>query len=407
MAVKSIDLTVGVGGYTVIAGDQGPAGLLTVAITYDGALAYHRSDVTAVLSNTGSYFPVPPVTLFENVSATDTHQFRIPDAMILNPVMTYGATTLTVTVQGKNIWGNNDGFSRSATKSVEMPNEPLYSPTLTGADVAFDNWDKPISVGIQNYSRTIASLGSASSGRGTVIRSIVVELGRPYMGPLVTRQFNFTAGSTTVTNLSTLVDQTFSLDNLQARFTVTNSIGRTTRVDVIVPLLPYNWPRIGSFNGFRCDEDLTPNKLGAWFAFSLTAEADSLGGINSIQGITFDYYQLSPGDNSPHWVSVPIQEGVVSGPYGDGTILPQHTIELSFTIADLIMVSMSSSVSMLPGEKPGINIMPGSAGIAFGKKATESGYADSAWPIKCPGLVVTGNGDIMIAGKSLRQLLGI
>ena len=391
MAVLSVSVQGGAWGNTAYVGDAGSQGLFTANIAYDGALSYHRCDVVVTL--TKSLFGVPdpsfvPVTLLTQTGVVDSIPFRVPKEMAAEPVLFDASTCIvTVSAQGKNIFGNDSGSKRTGTGSAQVPSTGDFLPVVSGVIAEIDNGDisSLISIGLQNRSRIQAFLTSATAGYGATISRITAEVIADGTFFLASTTIPFTSGAVSVSNLSVLIDKTYNRTNLALRISVVNGRDLTGSSQTLLTLHPYNPPRLVSFNAFRCNVDLSANNLGEYFAFTADIAVDTLGGINSLQQLEYAW----GGDGIPFsaWFSFP--SGTQIGPIGDGEIVYTKNYEIQIRISDLISEILAGG--SLPRKKTTRSYLAGGEGMALGKDATVPNKLDVAWDIRSDGDIIVGN----------------
>lgn len=136
--------------------------------------------------------------------------------------------------------------------------------------------------------------------------------------------------------------------------------------------LAYTKPRITNLRVNRCNPSGSVTDSGAYVGISFSWKTDK-----TVTSITVEAVSASEGQNLGA-ISATGTSGNVSAVKG-GNLDVEKTYKIMVTVADEL--GATSTTATLPGEAFAIDFLAGGNGVAFGKAAERSGYADFAFDI--------------------------
>ncbi|MBE5786821.1 MAG: hypothetical protein E7324_04690 [Clostridiales bacterium] len=160
--------------------------------------------------------------------------------------------------------------------------------------------------------------------------------------------------------------------------TATDARGRTGKQTLIIPVEPYQPPRLANILTQRCDEDGQVQDEGAWILAAADTVVSSCGGHNAAE--TYVSFRPQGGED---WIAGGyLTSGALI--FGDGEIDIGRNYEIRYDIHDLLQGS-TISYDVITRAKPELHIRRGGGAWAFG------GLADVTGALKVYGnLMMTG-----------------
>lgn len=196
--------------------------------------------------------------------------------------------------------------------------------------------------------------------------------------------------------------------DLTLTVTVTDSRGRTATYTETLTVLDYSYPSIRLFKADRCNEDGTAAQVdGTHVRYSFQGSVVSLNNKNALAGVV--YYKLASDSEWTKAESLPVTSYTLSA---TDKVLTQifdalSSYDIKVRLQDYFYY-VEQAVSI--GTKGVImDFLADGTGIAFGKVAETSGYAEFGWPLKLtePLEIEQGGTGASTAAGALSALGGV
>lgn len=349
---------------------------VTITITYEEAVSQPSVSSTSV--NMGS-----AVTIYTNrVSTATTHTLLytfgntsgtiatgVGASVSWTPALTLAAQipsatsgTCTITCQSYN--GGVLTGTRTYTLTLNVPSTIV--PSISSVTV--EDTNSTVATRIQAYVKTLSTLSvdiTATGSHGSTVTSYRTSLDG----------VTYTAASFTASKkLSASGDMTLTV-------TVTDSRGRTATYTETLTVLDYSYPSIRLFKADRCNSDGSAAQLdGTNVRYSFEGGVVSLNNKNALVCVV--YYKLASDTEWTKSESLPVTSYNLSA---TDKVLTQTfdalaSYDLKVRLQDYFYY-VEQAVSI--GTKGVImDFLADGTGIAFGKVAETSGYAEFGWPLK-------------------------
>lgn len=349
---------------------------VTITITYEEAVSQPSVSSTSV--NMGS-----AVTIYTNrVSTATTHTLLytfgntsgtiatgVGASVSWTPALTLAAQipsatsgTCTITCQRYN--GGVLTGTRTYTLTLNVPSTIV--PSISSVTV--EDTNSTVATRIQAYVKTLSTLSvdiTATGSYGSTVTSYRTSLDG----------VTYTAASFTASKkLSASGDMTLTV-------TVTDSRGRTATYTETLTVLDYSYPSIRLFKADRCNSDGSAAQLdGTNVRYSFEGGVVSLNNKNALACVV--YYKLASDTEWTKSESLPVTSYNLSA---TDKVLTQTfdalaSYDLKVRLQDYFYY-VEQAVSI--GTKGVImDFLADGTGIAFGKVAETSGYAEFGWPLK-------------------------
>jgi phage structural protein len=349
---------------------------VTITITYEEAVSQPSVSSTSV--NMGS-----AVTIYTNrVSTATTHTLLytfgntsgtiatgVGASVSWTPALTLAAQipsatsgTCTITCQSYN--GGVLTGTRTYTLTLNVPSTIV--PSISSVTV--EDTNSTVATRIQAYVKTLSTLSvdiTATGSYGSTVTSYRTSLDG----------VTYTAASFTASKkLSASGDMTLTV-------TVTDSRGRTATYTETLTVLDYSYPSIRLFKADRCNSDGSAAQLdGTNVRYSFEGGVVSLNNKNALACVV--YYKLASDTEWTKSESLPVTSYNLSA---TDKVLTQTfdalaSYDLKVRLQDYFYY-VEQAVSI--GTKGVImDFLADGTGIAFGKVAETSGYAEFGWPLK-------------------------
>ena len=349
---------------------------VTITITYEEAVSQPSVSSTSV--NMGS-----AVTIYTNrVSTATTHTLLytfgntsgtiatgVGASVSWTPALTLAAQipsatsgTCTITCQSYN--GGVLTGTRTYTLTLNVPSTIV--PSISSVTV--EDTNSTVATRIQAYVKTLSTLSvdiTATGSYGSTVTSYRTSLDG----------VTYTAASFTASKkLSASGDMTLTV-------TVTDSRGRTATYTETLTVLDYSYPSIRLFKADRCNSDGSAAQLdGTNVRYSFEGGVVSLNNKNALVCVV--YYKLASDTEWTKSESLPVTSYNLSA---TDKVLTQTfdalaSYDLKVRLQDYFYY-VEQAVSI--GTKGVImDFLADGTGIAFGKVAETSGYAEFGWPLK-------------------------
>lgn len=349
---------------------------VTITITYEEAVSQPSVSSTSV--NMGS-----AVTIYTNrVSTATTHTLLytfgntsgtiatgVGASVSWTPALTLAAQipsatsgTCTITCQSYN--GGVLTGTRTYTLTLNVPSTIV--PSISSVTV--EDTNSTVATRIQAYVKTLSTLSvdiTATGSYGSTVTSYRTSLDG----------VTYTAASFTASKkLSASGDMTLTV-------TVTDSRGRTATYTETLTVLDYSYPSIRLFKADRCNSDGSAAQLdGINVRYSFEGGVVSLNNKNALVCVV--YYKLASDTEWTKSESLPVTSYNLSA---TDKVLTQTfdalaSYDLKVRLQDYFYY-VEQAVSI--GTKGVImDFLADGTGIAFGKVAETSGYAEFGWPLK-------------------------
>lgn len=349
---------------------------VTITITYEEAVS--QPSVSSASVNLGS-----AVTIYTNrVSTATTHTLLytfgntsgtiatgVGASVSWTPGLTLAAQipsatsgTCTITCQSYN--GGVFTGTRTYTLTLNVPSTIV--PSISSVTV--EDTNTTVATRIQAYVKTLSTLSvdiTATGSYGSTVTSYRTSLDG----------VTYTAASFTASKkLSASGDMTLTV-------TVTDSRGRTATYTETLTVLDYSYPSIRLFKADRCNSDGSAAQLdGTNVRYSFEGGVVSLNNKNALACVV--YYKLASDTEWTKSESLPVTSYNLSA---TDKVLTQTfdalaSYDLKVRLQDYFYY-VEQAVSI--GTKGVImDFLADGTGIAFGKVAETSGYAEFGWPLK-------------------------
>lgn len=349
---------------------------VTITITYEEAVS--QPSVSSASVNLGS-----AVTIYTNrVSTATTHTLLytfgntsgtiatgVGASVSWTPGLTLAAQipsatsgTCTITCQSYN--GGVFTGTRTYTLTLNVPSTIV--PSISSVTV--EDTNTTVATRIQAYVKTLSTLSvdiTATGSYGSTVTSYRTSLDG----------VTYTAASFTASKkLSASGDMTLTV-------TVTDSRGRTATYTETLTVLDYSYPSIRLFKADRCNSDGSAAQLdGTNVRYSFEGGGVSLNNKNALACVV--YYKLASDTEWTKSESLPVTSYNLSA---TDKVLTQTfdalaSYDLKVRLQDYFYY-VEQAVSI--GTKGVImDFLADGTGIAFGKVAETSGYAEFGWPLK-------------------------
>lgn len=349
---------------------------VTITITYEEAVS--QPSVSSASVNLGS-----AVTIYTNrVSTATTHTLLytfgntsgtiatgVGASVSWTPGLTLAAQipsatsgTCTITCQSYN--GCVFTGTRTYTLTLNVPSTIV--PSISSVTV--EDTNTTVATRIQAYVKTLSTLSvdiTATGSYGSTVTSYRTSLDG----------VTYTAASFTASKkLSASGDMTLTV-------TVTDSRGRTATYTETLTVLDYSYPSIRLFKADRCNSDGSAAQLdGTNVRYSFEGGVVSLNNKNALACVV--YYKLASDTEWTKSESLPVTSYNLSA---TDKVLTQTfdalaSYDLKVRLQDYFYY-VEQAVSI--GTKGVImDFLADGTGIAFGKVAETSGYAEFGWPLK-------------------------
>lgn len=349
---------------------------VTITITYEEAVSQPSVSSTSV--DMGS-----AVTIYTNrVSTATTHTLLytfgntsgtiatgVGASVSWTPALTLAAQipsatsgTCTITCQSYN--GGVLTGTRTCTMTLNVPTTIVPSIST----VTVEDTNSTVATRIQAYVKTLSTLSldiTAVGSYGSTVTSY-----RTSLDGVTYTSASFTASK----KLSASGDMTLTV-------TVTDSRGRTTTYTETLTVLDYSYPSIRLFKADRCNSDGSAAQLdGTNVRYSFEGGVVSLNNKNTLACTV--YYKLASDTEWTKAESLPVTTYNLSA---TDKVLTQTfdalaSYDLKVRLQDYFYY-VEQAVSI--GTKGVImDFLADGTGIAFGKVAETSGYAEFGWPLK-------------------------
>lgn len=349
---------------------------VTITITYEEAVS--QPSVSSASVNLGS-----AVTIYTNrVSTATTHTLLytfgntsgtiatgVGASVSWTPGLTLAAQipsatsgTCTITCHSYN-----DGvFTGTRTYTLTLNVPSTIVPSISSVTV--EDTNTTVATRIQAYVKTLSTLSvdiTATGSYGSTVTSYRTSLDG----------VTYTAASFTASKkLSASGDMTLTV-------TVTDSRGRTATYTETLTVLDYSYPSIRLFKADRCNSDGSAAQLdGTNVRYSFEGGVVSLNNKNALACVV--YYKLASDTEWTKSESLPVTSYNLSA---TDKVLTQTfdalaSYDLKVRLQDYFYY-VEQAVSI--GTKGVImDFLADGTGIAFGKVAETSGYAEFGWPLK-------------------------
>ena len=376
---------------------------VTITITYEEAVS--QPSVSSSSVNMGS-----AVTIYTNrVSTATTHTLlytfgntsgtiatSVGASASWTPPLTLAAQipnatsgVCTITCQSYN--GGTLTGTRTCTLTLNVPSTVV--PSISSVTV--EDTNTTVATRIEAYVRTLSTLSvaiTASGAQGSTISSYRTSLdGVTYS----------TASFTASKKLSTAGDITLTV-------TVTDSRGRTATYTETLTVLDYSYPSIRLFKADRCNSDGSAAQVdGTNVRYSFEGGVVALNNKNALACVV--YYKLASAETWTQAESLPVTSFNLSQ---TDKVLTQtfdalSSYDLKVRLQDYFYY-VEQAVSI--GTKGVImDFLADGTGIAFGKVAETSGYAEFGWPLKLsePLEIAQGGTGASTAAGAIAALGGV
>lgn len=349
---------------------------VTITITYEEAVSQPSVSSTSV--NMGS-----AVTIYTNrVSTATTHTLLytfgntsgtistgVGASVSWTPALTLAAQipsatsgTCTITCQSYN--GGVLTGTRTCTLTLNVPSTIV--PSISSVTV--EDTNSTVATRIQAYVKTLSTLSVDITAAGSY-------------GSTVTSYRTSLDGVTYTSDSFTASKKLSASGNMTLTVTVTDSRGRTATYTETLTVLDYSYPSIRLFKADRCNSDGSAAQLdGTNVRYSLEGGVVSLNNKNALACTV--YYKLASDTEWSKAESLPVTSYNLSA---TDKVLTQAfdalaSYDLKVRLQDYFYY-VEQAVSI--GTKGVImDFLADGTGIAFGKVAETSGYAEFGWPLK-------------------------
>lgn len=376
---------------------------VTITITYEEAVSQPSASSTSV--DMGS-----AVTIYTNrVSTATTHtilytfgntsgtiETNVGASVSWTPALTLASVipgaisgSCTITCQSYN--GGVLTGTRTCALTLKVP--PAVVPSISSVTVSDAN--STVAAKIGAYVKMLSMLSveiTAAGSYGSTVSSYRTSLDG----------VNYTQASFTCTKrLSTSGDLTLTV-------TVTDSRGRTATYTETLTVLDYSYPSIRLFKADRCNADGSAAQVdGTHVRYSFTGSVVSLNNKNALAGVV--YYKLASDSEWTKAESLPVTSYTLSA---TDKVLTQtfdalSSYDIKVRLQDYFYY-VEQAVSI--GTKGVImDFLADGSGVAFGKVAETSGYAEFGWPLKLsePLEIAQGGTGASTAAGALSALGGV
>lgn len=168
-------------------------------------------------------------------------------------------------------------------------------------------------------------------------------------------------------------------------YAVTDARGQPAEKTVYLTVEAYHIPYLSNALLYRCDASGTASDTGAYIYAKATANYASCAGKNSIKSLKV-YWRKS---GSSSWSSADLTSGT-GKVVGSSGIDTKYIYEAYIEATDALGKTGRYTES-IPSEHVFIHKKKGGKALGIGKYVEKDELVDSAWPIKAPGLTITGD----------------
>ena len=327
-------------------------------------------------------------------SSSDTIATNVGDSASWTPALTLAslipnATSCTCTITCTTYYGGTATGSHTCTLTLNVPTSVVPSISSVTYSEATSGVAAQFSAYVQTKSKLAVTI-SAAGARGSTITSYRTILdGSTYTASSFTSNALMTSGSLTMT------------------VTVTDSRGRMKSTTKTITVQAYATPSITNLKAERCSSDgSAPQTDGTKIRMTTAGSVSSVNSHNTISCKI--YYKQSTASAWTQTATLTPSNYAVSAtnlllsPTFD--VLKSYDIKVSltdfFTTVEQIVSVGTKQVMM--------DFLQDGSGIAFGKVAEESGYAEFGWPVKLStALPIAQGGTGKTTVAAARNALGL
>ena len=348
---------------------------VTITITYEEAVSQPSTSASSV--NMGS-----AVTVYTNrLSTSTTHTLlytfgntsgtiatNVGASVSWTPPLTLAAQipsatngVCTITCQSYN--GGTLTGTRTCTLTLNVP--ATVVPSISSVTV--EDTNSTVATRIQAYVKMLSTLSVAITAAGTY--GSTISSYRTSLDGVTYTTASFTASK----KLSTAGDVTLTV-------TVTDTRGRTATYTETLTVLDYSYPSIRLFKADRCNSDGSAAQVdGTNVRYSFEGGVVPLNNKNALACVV--YYKLASADTWTQAETLPVSSYNLTQ---TDKVLTQTfdalaSYDLKVRLQDYFYY-VEQAVSI--GTKGVImDFLADGTGIAFGKVAESSGYAEFGWPL--------------------------
>lgn len=349
---------------------------VTITITYEEAVS--QPSVSSSSVNMGSV-----VTVYTNrVSTSTTHTLlytfgntsgtiatNVGASVSWTPPLTLAAQVpnatsgvCTITCQSYN--GGTLTGTRTCTLTLNVPSTVV--PTISSVTV--EDTNTTVATRIEAYVKMLSTLSVAITAAGSY-------------GSTVSSYRTSLDGVTYTTASFTASKKLSAAGELTLTVTVTDTRGRTATYTETLTVLDYSYPSIRLFKADRCNSDGSAAQVdGTNVRYSFEGGVVPLNNKNALACVV--YYKQASADTWTQAESLPVTSYNLTQ---TDKVLAQtfdalSSYDLKVRLQDYFYY-VEQAVSI--GTKGVImNFLADGTGIAFGKVAETSGYAEFGWPLK-------------------------
>ena len=376
---------------------------VTITITYEEAVSQPSTSASSV--NMGS-----AVTIYTNrVSTSTTHTL----------LYTFGNTSGTIAT---NV-GASVNWTPALTLAAQIPNatngtctitcQSYNGGTLTGTRTCTITLNVPATVAPSISSVTVEDTVTTVASRiGAFVKSLsklsVAITAAGTNGSTVSSYRTSLDGVTYTTASFTASKKLSTAGNLTLTVTVTDSRGRTATYTETLTVLDYSYPSIRLFKADRCNADGSAAQVdGTHVRYSFEGGVVSLNNKNALACVV--YYKLASAET---WTQAETLSVTSYNLSETDKVLTQTfdalaSYDLKVRLQDYFYY-VEQAVSI--GTKGVImDFLADGTGIAFGKVAETSGYAEFGWPLKLsePLDIESGGTGASTAAEAIAALGGV
>ena len=295
----------------------------------------------------------------------------------------------TITCQSYN--GGTLTGTRTCTVTLNVPTTVV--PSISSVTV--EDTNETVVTKIAAYVKSLSTLSVAITAAG--VYGSTISSYRTSLDGITYTAASFTASK----RLSAAGDMTMTV-------TVTDSRGRTATYSTTFSVLDYSYPSITLFKAERCNSDGSAAQVdGTSVRYSFSGKVAALNNKNGLSCVVYYKLKSATAWTQAEVMSITSYAVTATNKKLTQTFAALSSYDIKVRLTDYFYY-VEQAVSI--GTKGVImDFLASGNGIAFGKVAEESGYAEFGWPLKLstPLAVAYGGTGATSAAAAIATLGGV
>ena len=295
----------------------------------------------------------------------------------------------TITCQSYN--GGTLTGTRTCTVTLNVPTTVV--PSISSVTV--EDTNETVVTKIAAYVKSLSTLSVAITAAG--VYGSTISSYRTSLDGITYTAASFTASK----RLSAAGDMTMTV-------TVTDSRGRTATYSTTFSVLDYSYPSITLFKAERCNSDGSAAQVdGTSVRYSFSGKVAALNNKNGLSCVVYYKLKSATAWTQAEVMSITSYTVTATNKKLTQTFAALSSYDIKVRLTDYFYY-VEQAVSI--GTKGVImDFLASGNGIAFGKVAEESGYAEFGWPLKLstPLAVAYGGTGATSAAAAIAALGGV